>query len=717
MRFPFRPVRALLFLLPLLYYAHASAQANLPIYRGYTVNGFQNYSWATVNFAATYGGSNCVSVLSTTNYQAVYFGHADFPTAPYNALDFWINGGPGGGQPVQVAGPLDGSPPTQYSLGTLQANVWQHFTILLSTLGISNATNCTGFWIQVAANNAEPVFYVCGVQLLAAPAPATVHLNVNAARVIRKADTRWFGFNTAVWDSAFDTANTSNLLKQSGCTTLRFPGGSLSDNYNWMTDSNNGAGFVWGTSFHNFIHIATNLGAQAFITVNYGTGTSNEAAAWVASANITNHCNFKYWEIGNEVYGTWEVDSNTPPNDPYTYATRAAGYIQLMKAQDPTIKIGAVAVAGEDNYVNDTLHAATNPVTGAVHYGWTPVMLSRFKSLGIYPDFLIYHDYPEYTSSGTSSTDSDPLLLQVADNHCPALSDWASAAQNMRMQLTDYLGGPTGSNIELCVTENNSDAGAEGRQITSIVNGLYLADSTANLMKTEFNSYLWWDLRNGPSTAGDFDSTIYGWRPFGDEGITWGTTNYPVFYAERLLQYFVRGGDSVLNPSSDYLLLSDYAAQRTNGALTMLVINKDLTTNFNAQIVLTNYFPAATATIQSYGIAQDEATRTNAPAMLQDIAETNFPNATTNFTYSFPAGTLTLFTFAPAPVKLHSSFIPPAKFVLQYQGQANVPYVLEDSSNLINWASVSTNMSSGLISAVTNSASSAQQFWRVVWKP
>jgi hypothetical protein len=344
-------------------------------------------------------------------------------------------------------------------------------------------------------------------------------------------------------------------------------------------------------------------------------------------------------------------------------------------------------------------------------------MLATFKSLGIYPDFLIYHVYPEYTSSGVNSTDSDPLLLQVADNYSPsALSDWASAAQNLRMQLTDYL-GPPGSNVELCVTENNSDSGAEGKQMTGIVNALYLADSLGSLMRTEFNSLIWWDLRNGPSTSGDFDPTLYGWRPFGDEGITWGTTNYPVFYAEKLLQYFARSGDSVVNASSDYLLLTDSAVQRTNGALTLLVINKDVTTNFNAQIVLTNYLPAPDATIQSFGIAQDEATRTNALAALQDIAETNFANATTNFTYSFPAGTLTLFTFAPAPVKLHSSFISPAKFILQYQGQTNVPYVLEESSNLVNWVSVSTNISNGGLLNLTNTASGAGEFWRVIWTP
>ena len=695
----------------------ANAQANLPVYTGYLVNGFQNYSWATVNFGATYSGSNCVSVVNNTNYQAVYFGHADFNTSPYKALDFWINGGSSGGQKLQVGGALNGSAPMDYSLGTLQTNVWQHFTIPFSSLDVTNATNCTGFWIQGDSSDAQPVFYVCNAQLLVAPAPAIVHLNVNAADVIRTADTRWFGLNAAVWDSDFNTAMNSNLVKEIGCTTFRFPGGSLSDTYHWATDTTSTNTWKWATPFADFIQIPTNLGSQVFITVNYGTGTSNEAAAWVASANVTNHCNFKYWEVGNECYGGWEVDSNAVPHDPYTYATRAAGYIQLMKAVDPTIKIGAVAVAGEDNSVNDTDHAATNPVTGQVYYGWTPVMLATFKSLGIYPDFLIYHFYPEYTTSGSNSADSDPMLLQIADNYNPgAYTDWASAAQNLRMQLTDYV-GPAGSNIELCVTENNSDAGAQGRQSSGIVNALYLADSLGQLMQTEFNSLIWWDLRNGPDTKGDFDPTLYGWHPFGDLGITWGTTNYPTSYAKKLLQYFVRASDATVGASSDYLLLSDYAVHRTNGALTMLVINKDLTTNFNAQIVLTNFAPAANATIQSYGIAQDEAARTNAAMALQDITETNFNGATTNFTYSFPAGSLTLFTFAPAAVMLQSSLVSKNQFVLSYVGQTNTPYVVQQSPDLVNWTSVSTNTSNGATTSITNLISSTEQFWRVVWEP
>ena len=66
------------------------------------------------------------------------------------------------------------------------------------------------------------------------------------------------------------------------------------------------------------------------------------------------------------------------------------------------------------------------------------------------------------------------------------------------------MSAATGTNIELLVTENNSDSGPDGKQSTSLVNGLYLADSLAQLMKTEFNSFVWWDLRNGTDTSGDF---------------------------------------------------------------------------------------------------------------------------------------------------------------------------------------------------------------------
>ena len=314
-----------------------------------------------------------------------------------------------------------------------------------------------------------------------------------------------------------------------------------------------------------------------------------------------------------------------------------------MKAAYPAvpIKVGIVVAPGEGSYSNNANHFAINPRTGTTNYGWTPIVLSELKSLGVTPDFLIHHFYWQYTTYGwtpySESEDCDALLLQVAGNPCPVTwSDWASAAANLRQQITDYI-GPAGANIELCVTENNSDAGAMGRQSTSLVNALYLADSTCQLMKTEFRSCLFWDFQNDlPQAGGDYDPTIYGWQGVGDYGIVNGANApYPTFYAEKLLQYFARPGDTVLNATSDNLLLSAYAIHRTNGALTLLVINKDMTTNLAGEIALTDFTSWTTATIQSYGIPQDQAAQYNEDTRLRDIATTNYSVAGTNFSFVF----------------------------------------------------------------------------------
>jgi len=698
------------------------AQASLPVYTNNLVNAFQDWSFSVTrnftNTATVYPvESHSISVQVTGGGGALSLQFPPgFSTAPYASLSFWINGGASGGQRVKVGGTVANSIQGSFSVPALATNTWQPYTIPLSTLGVANVNNCSGIWIQSTTGSSQPVFYLTDIQFNAAPAPATVHLGVNAAANLRTVDARQFGVNTATWDGNLGNSQTLPLVQQAGITTLRWPGGSTSDTYHWQSDS---------TGNSRFRNLATNLGAQVFVTANYGSGTPGEAAAWVLAANKTNNCNFKYWEVGNECYGSWENDTNAIQHDPYTYATNAVTFIQQMKAAYPAVpvKVGIVVVPGENNYVNNSNHFAINPRTLATNYGWTPIVLSTMAGKGVLPDFAIYHYYAEYTPTNwqPNSPDSDPLLLQIAGNPSPAgWNDWASAATSLRQQITDYI-GPAGTNIELCVTENNSDSGAGfGRQLTSLVNALYLADSTCELMKTEFNSCLWWDLRNGPNSLGSFDPTIYGWRTSGDEGMINGASGlYPTFYAEKLLQYFARGGDTVLNATSDYLLLSTYAVQRTNGALTMLVINKDTTTNFNAQIALTNFAPWTNATIQSYGIPQDQAAENSLSAALQDIATTNFPAASTNFAYSFPPLSLTLFTFAPGPSVLSALSTQPGQVVLQLQGQSNAPYVIQSSPDLVTWTPVSTNTLVGSSLNITNliSPGSPQLFWRAVWQP
>jgi alpha-N-arabinofuranosidase len=748
----------------------ARAQAPLSAYADHLVNGFQDWGWAPHDYANTlpvHSGTSSVAVTMISGYQGLQIYHPDLNSSVYSGIGLWLNGGAAGGQKLQVyglvhVGTANNVGQGQYfSLGTLPTNAWQRFVVPLSALGVANRTNFTGFVIQARTGTAPSTFYVDDIQLIAVPAPMPVHLSLNATQTVRAVDARWFAVNTAIWDSNFDTPSTVSLLQEMGTRLLRGPGGSLSDEYHWSTDTNLTNTWRWATSFANFVHVATNAGAQAVITVNYGTGSTNEAAAWVAYANgaTTNTrslgadqfganwqtvgywaslraaaplshddgrnflrisrappLGFKYWEIGNECYGPWETDGNAVPHDPYTYATRARDYLNLMKAVDSTIKIGVVVTPGEGSSSNNANHFAINPRTGSTNYGWTPVMLATLKQLGATPDFAIHHRYPEWTDQNNPvGADSDALLLQCS-------TQWALDAADLRQQLTDYF-SPAGANVELVCTENNSDAGAQGRQSTSLVNGLYYADSLGQLMQTEFNAFVWWDLRNGTDTSGWFDSTLYGWRIFGDLGMVNGlNTRLPAFYTAKLMQYFAQPGDTILNGASDYLLLSAYAARRDNGAVSLLVLNKDMATNFNAQISLTGFLPARTATVLSYGIPQDEAARTNALAPAQDIATNTLAGAGSSFSYNFPALSLTLFRLAPAAPSL--VILPPTpqpggRFILQLQGQPGVRYYVQISTNLSGWTTVSTNRLTSNALNLTNPvpAGAAMSFWRAVWQP
>jgi alpha-L-arabinofuranosidase len=689
------------------------AAQSMPIYTDSLLNGWTDGSYnCTHSFANTspvHSGSDSISATVSSAYGGIQLNHSGMTNTAYTSISFWLNGGASGGQQLQMYGTLNNvAQGARYSVSTPPANTWQQYIVPLSSLGVANAANFTGFAIQDRAGTSEPTFYLDDIQLINSTVPALVHVGVNASQALRQADARWFGLNTAIWDSYFDTTYTANALHELGTQILRFPGGSASDDYNWVTGMSGNNSWAWATSFGNFMHIATNAGVQAIITVNYGDGTAQEAAAWVTNANLIHHCNFKYWEVGNENYGTWENDSNTYPHDPYTYAVRAAQYMTQMRAADSTIRIGVPVVTGEDSNDNGySSHPAYNARTSSYHNGWTPVVLATLKSLGVMPDFLVYHVYPEYGS------DSDAGLLQASGN-------WAGDAPNLRQQINDYV-GTAGTNIELICTENNADAGNQGKQSTSIVNGLYLADSLAQLMKTEFNGFVWWDLRNGTDTSGDFDSSLYGWRSNGDLGIIGNqNTRYPTFFTFKLMQYFARPGDSVLNATSDFGQLSTYAARKADGALALLVINKHSSSNLNAQIVLTDFAPWSNATARSFGILQDEATRTNSVIPgAQDIATNSFGVTGTNFNAVFPPYSLTLLTLAPAAPTLQTISANGGQYIFQLQGQPGAPYVIQNSADMATWIPVATNTLSGSTLNVTNTIDPGMpvQFWRAVWLP
>lgn len=759
----------------LLFTGIASAQLPLLVYTDSLVNGFEDWSWAPHNLdnsAPVHAGNRSISVTAA-NWQAISFHHSEFDTATYSDFRFWAHGGTGGGQRLQVYAEYGSSSGPTYVLPTaLPANTWQQFTITLSTLGIANRPDVHRISIQLRNDGTSGTFYVDDIEFTPKAVPALVNLTLNATQTVRTVDARHFGVNLAIWDGNYDPPNhttTAALLNEMGCLTVRMPGGSLSDEYHWSSNTTLSNTWQWQTSFPEFMRVATNANAQAFVTVNYGSGSPQEAAAWVAYANgdaslfgmpndITigvdsggrdwrtvgywarlrtltaasnpdNQFDFlamgrsaplsiKNWEIGNECYGTWERDNNANPHHAYTYAVRATNYLALMKAVDPAIKVGLVAVPGESAYANGYPdHPAWNPRTSQTNYGWTPVLLTTLKNLGVTPDFLVHHHYPQWTDPNNvaQSPVNDTSLLQSTGN-------WASDAANLRQHITDYL-GPAGTNIELVVTENNSDAGQQGRQSTSLVNGLYYADSLGQLLKTEFKGFVWWDLRNGTDNNGFFGSQLYGWRTYGDLGMVNGlNTRHPTFYAAKLMQWFARPGDKILAATSDYGWLSAHAARRTDGSIALLVLNKSLVTNLNAQIALNGFTPTALATIRSFGIPNDEAARTNGPAAARDITTNSLATAGTNFSYNFAPLSLTLFTLLPTAPRLFavpSAAQPGGQFVFQLQGQPSVRYVVQSSSNLSSWVSVATNTLAGSTLNLTNPVSpgSPMKFWRAVWQP
>jgi len=606
----------------------------MALYDDAFAEGWQNWSWAAVNAGNTNPVSTGASSIAVRSgpFTALAFHHAALDTSDYKSLTFWINAGQGGQllllrallsgvvqDPGVTLAPLAAADPT---------SPWQKVTVPLGALGVTGKADLTDIWFQEIGGvdqTANP-YFIDDVRLDRAPPPAIVNVTVDGHHKLRTVDPRMFGLNAAIYDGSFNTPTTTDLLTEADNQALRFPGGSLSDTYHWQTNMSEGQTFQWATNVDAFANVATPTRATVFMTSNYGSGTPEEAAAEVLYTNKTKHYGFKYWEIGNENYGTWEMDNNARAHDPVIYATRFKAYFQQMKAVDHSIKIGAVIVADEDSFANYADEVVTNPRTGVSHSGWAAVMLATLKQLKVTPDFVIFHRYEQGPGG-----ESDAFLLNAART-------WANDAASIRQVLNDYLGREA-SRVEITCTENNSVFSNPGKQTTNLVNGLFMADSLGNLMKTEFNSLFWWDLRNGRDTANNNATSLYGWRKFGDYGIVNAATpaapadRYPTFYVYKLLKSFARGGESVITAASDYNGLGVYAVRDPRSqTLNLLLINKHPTAALNVNIAVRGFKVGRPADVFSYGIPQDDAARTATGSA--DVARSTATIHGSTFTWS-----------------------------------------------------------------------------------
>jgi alpha-L-arabinofuranosidase len=152
------------------------------------------------------------------------------------------------------------------------------------------------------------------------------------------------------------------LARQWPVPLLRWPGGNFASTYHWRdgvgppdrrpTRKND----AWYGLEYNFIgtdeymQLCRLLGAEPHITVNTGSGTPEEAAAWVEYCNgdastpmgrlraANGHrepYGVKLWEIGNEIYGAWQGGYFGAEEN----ALRSAEFAEAMRAVDPSIEL------------------------------------------------------------------------------------------------------------------------------------------------------------------------------------------------------------------------------------------------------------------------------------------------------------------------------------------------------------------------------------------
>jgi len=259
-------------------------------------------------------------------------------------------------------------------------------------------------------------------------------IKIDIERTIGEVDKHIYGnfvehLGRCVYGGIYDT--TSSLSDKKGFrkdvmtavkelrpSIIRYPGGNFVSNYNWL----DGIGpkqeriprleLAWGTLETNqfgtneFIEYTKAIGAEPYFCVNMGTGTIEEARRWVEYCNVKEgpyyaglrirhgypepH-NIKYWSLGNEMDGPWQMGHL----DAEDYCKKAREAAKLMVRTSPEIKLIA---AGSSNYRE-----------GADPDHWNQTILHELKDV---IDYIAIHIYVGNPDSNYYNFMSTPLVVE-----------------------------------------------------------------------------------------------------------------------------------------------------------------------------------------------------------------------------------------------------------------------------------------------------------------
>jgi len=454
-------------------------------------------------------------------------------------------------------------------------------------------------------------------------------LTVSPAQPLATVPGTAIGINASTYDSSLLDPQVPGLLRGAGISLVRLPGGSESDQYDWKTNTDVIGNYREAVDFGQFMSVIRRAGAQAMVTVDYGTGNtigqqdgSGEtgpqiAADWVRYANIQHHYGIKYWEIGNEVYGNgtygadWEADDHctaTPTGGavvlgsepgqtyncgPAVYAANVAQYIAAMKAADPHISVGVVLTAS--GAPNNWPDGVTNPQTSPESWNQTVLSALRNQPPGLSIGFADVHWYPQNPSNITPPGPTDAGLL--ADT-----AQIPASVSALRTEFADWAGN---ASLPIMITETNSVSSNPGKQTLSVVNALYLEQDYLTWLENGVSNVDWWQIHNGIVTSGDNEAGLAGTAGYGDYGVlsdgSCGTvsgaqvceppaeTPFPAYYGLQLLSRFIQPGDQLLTARSSQGLVQVFAARAAGGAVRAMVVNDDPATSYDLGLTVAGY--------------------------------------------------------------------------------------------------------------------------------
>lgn len=188
-----------------------------------------------------------------------------------------------------------------------------------------------------------------------------------------------------------------DVVKALGVTILRWPGGNFASGYNWKDGIGPKAErpvrpeLAWNALESNrfgtdeFLRYCHRIGAEPYICLNLGLGTIDDARHWVEYTNEKRHTywadqrrkngreepwNVKYWALGNEIDGPWQLGHKNAEE----YSKFALEAAKAMRAVDPDLKLVA---SGSSNY-------------GADWIGWNRTVLQTLRST---IDYIAIHTY------------------------------------------------------------------------------------------------------------------------------------------------------------------------------------------------------------------------------------------------------------------------------------------------------------------------------------